>query len=129
MAEKKSSKLDGIINAVSQIADNVSAQISKLIGNITDSLSTDNGLPENVIAVEKKILGKPDLLKLASDYLQKGADGIVMQIDEHNNTVWVSYAKSDRLLENNVVLKVSAQKIADDILILFDGNETICLTK
>ena len=129
MAEEKSSKLDSIINAVSQIAGNVSAQISKLIGNITDSLSTDNGLPENVIAVEKKILSKPDLLKLASDYLQKDADGIVMQIDESNNTVWVSYSKSDRLLEKNVVLKISAQKIDDDILILFDGNKIICLTK
>lgn len=129
MAEEKSSKLDGIINAVSQIADNVSAQISKLIGHITDSLSTDNGLPENVIAVEKKNLNKPDLLKLASDYLQKDADGIVMQIDEPNNTVWVSYSKSDKLLEKNVILKVSAQKIADDILILFDGNKIICLTK
>ncbi len=126
--EKKQFSGD-IINIVSQIADNVSAQISKIVSFVTNSLSTDKGLPDNVIAIEKKVLTKPDLLKIASDYLQNDADGIVMQIDQSKSTVWVSYSKSDKLLENNTVLKISSQTIDDDVLSLFNGNKIICLTK
>ena len=126
--EKKQFSGD-IINMVSQIADNVSAQISKMVSFVTNSLSTDKGLPDNVIAIEKKVLTKPDLLKLASDYLQNDADGIVMQIDQSKRIVWVSYSKADKLLENNTVLKISSQTIDDDVTSLFNGNKIICLTK
>lgn len=94
----------------------------------------DEGLPDNVktVCVEKELLKKEDLVKIARENIVAGSNQVLAAINTKQKSayyVYLAYACNREMIpqEENTFVIIKAEALAKDVETLFDGKELIIL--
>lgn len=99
---------------------------------IEDAL--DSGMPDNVktVCVEKDLLKKDDLVKIARENIVAGSNQVLAAINTKQKSayyVYLAYACNREMIpqEENTYVIIKAEALAKDVENLFGGKELIIL--
>lgn len=93
-----------------------------------------SGMPGNIktVCVEKELLKRADLVKIARENIVAGSNQVLAAINKEEKSayyVYMAYARDREMIpqEKNTYVIIKAEALAKDIEDLFDGKELIIL--
>lgn len=108
----------------------------KAFSDLQDHLekAMDGGMPDNVkvVCVEKELLKRADLVKVAKENIVAGSNQVLAAINTKEKSayyVYLAYACDREMIpqEQNTYVIIKAEALAKDVESLFDGKELIIL--